>query len=446
MQGPKPDPQIVAQFGLLDNPALQRFIQDKGQKMVAVSDKPGNNYGFTVLDSPMINAFAAPDGHVYFTRGIMAHFNNEAQFAGVLGHEIGHITARHGQKQQMRSTATTGALILGSILSKRIAQIAQPLSQGAGIWLLKYGRDAERESDQLGVKYSTKIGYDASQMADFFMTLQRTEQQSGAGGTPAFLSSHPNSADRYTTVKQLASQAKQQVGGAQLAVNREQYLRLIEGLPYGEDPRQGFVEGGAFYHPDLKFQFPIPSGWKSQNSPSQFQMGEPNGKAILVLLPAPGNSLDAAAEALVKQLGLQSPQAQRTTINSFPAIVIQADQAPQQGQNGQQAGGARTLTHLIQDGQTIYALVGLTSPADFATYGPQFQRSARGFARLTDASKLNRQPEKIRIKTVASATTLSQALAANGVPAARREELAILNGMKLTDQLSAGTAFKVIGK
>jgi predicted Zn-dependent protease len=149
---------------------------------------------------------------------------------------------------------------------------------------------------------------------------------------------------------------------------------------------------------------------------------------------------------LVKQLGLQSPQAQRTTINSFPAIVIQADQAPQQGQNGQQAGGARTLTHLIQDGQTIYALVGLTSPADFATYGPQFQRSARGFARLTDASKLNRQPEKIRIKTVASATTLSQALAANGVPAARREELAILNGMKLTDQLSAGTAFKVIGK
>ncbi|MGY2131969.1 M48 family metalloprotease [Hymenobacter sp. HD11105] len=445
VQGAKPDPQIVAQFGLLENPAMQRFIQDKGMQMGRVSDRPGDVKGFTVLDSPVINAFAAPDGHVYFTRGIMAHFNNEAQFAGVLGHEIGHITARHGQKQQTRSTVATGALILGSILSKRVAQIAEPLSQGAGLLFLKYGRDDERESDELGVKYSTKIGYDASQMADFFLTLQRNEQQSGAGGVPTFLSSHPNSADRYSTVKQLASQAKQQVGGAKLAVNREQYLRLIEGLPYGEDPRQGFVEGGAFYHPDLKFQFPIPSGWKSQNSPSQFQMGEPNGKAILVLLPAPGASLDAAAEALVKQLSLQSPQAQRTTINSFPAIAIQANQV-QQAQNGQQGVSARTLSYLIQDGKTIYALVGLTSPADFNTYAPQFQRSAQGFARLTDASKLNRQPEKIRIKTVASTTTLSQALAANGVPAARREELAVLNGMKLTDQLSAGTAFKVVGR
>ena len=214
------------------------------------------------------------------------------------------------------------------------------------------------------MKYSTKIGYDASQMADFFLTLQRSEQQSGAGGVPDVSFLAPQLRRPLHHRQKLASQAKQQVGGAKLAINRDQYLRLIEGLPYGEDPRQGFVEAGIFYHPDLKFRFPIPSGWKSQNSPSQFQMGEPNGKAILVLLPAPGASLDAAAEALVKQLSLQSPQAQRTTINSFPAIAIQADQV-QQAQNGQQGVSARTLSYLIQDGKTIYALVGLTSPADF---------------------------------------------------------------------------------
>ncbi|TGE28006.1 M48 family metalloprotease [Hymenobacter metallicola] len=438
-QGPKPDPAVIAQFGLYNNATLQRLIDTKGQQMNKVSDRPGD-YGFTIVDSPVINAFATPDGHVYFTRGIMAHFNNEAQFAGVLGHELGHITARHGQKQQSRSTIANIGLLLGSVVSPNlVGRFAQPLSQVVGLGLLKYGRDAENEADVLGVKYSTKIGYDAANMADFFQTLQRTEAQSGAGGVPTFLSTHPNSADRYTRVKGLAAQAKQQTGSAKLAVNRDGYLRSIEGLPYGEDPRQGFVEGGVFYHPDLKFRFPVPSGWKTQNSPSQFQMGEPSGKALMALVPAPGSSLDAAAEALVKQLSLQNAQASRTTINGFPAVAIQADQVTQEQ-------SARTLSYLIQDGQSIYAFIGLSSPSTFASYAPVFTQVAQGFSRLTDANKLNRQSEKIRIKTVKTATTLGAALTANGIPSSRREELAILNGMQLTTKMPAGTLYKVVGK
>ncbi|UOQ52480.1 M48 family metalloprotease [Hymenobacter cellulosivorans] len=445
LQGPKPDPAVLAQFGLYSNATLQKLIDTKGQQMNKVSDRPGD-YGFTIVDSPVINAFATPDGHVYFTRGIMAYFNNEAQFAGVLGHELGHITARHGQKQQTRSTISSILLGVGSVVSPGlVGRFAQPLSQVVGLGLLKYGRDAENEADVLGVKYSTKIGYDAANMADFFQTLQRTEAQSGAGGIPTFLSTHPNSADRYTRVKGLAAQAKQQTGSAKLAVNRDSYLRSIEGLPFGEDPRQGFVEGGVFYHPDLKFRFPVPSGWKTQNSPEQFQMAEPNGKALIALLPAPGNSLDAAAEALVTQLKLQSAQASRTTINGFPAVAIQADQVGQD-QSGQQGVTARTLTYLIQDGQSIFALIGLTSPSAFGTYSGTFSSVAQGFSRLTDASKLNRQPEKIRIKTVKTATTLGAALAANGIPTSRREDMAILNGMQLTTKLPAGTLFKVVGK
>ncbi|MCC2546724.1 M48 family metalloprotease [Hymenobacter sp. BT175] len=444
VQGPNPDPQIVAQFGLLNNAALQSYIDEKGQQMGRISDRPDDVKGFTVVDSPIINAFATPDGHVYFTRGILAHFNNEAQFAGVLGHEIGHITARHGRKQQTRSTVANGALILGSLLSKRVASIAQPASQVVGLGLLKYGRDDENESDKLGVKYSSKIGYDPASMADFFLTLQRTSQSSGAASIPTFLSSHPNSADRYQNVKRMAAQAEQQ-SGRQLAVNRDQYLRRIEGLAYGDNPREGYVEGNVFYHPDLKFRFPVPSGWKTQNSPSQFQMAEPSGKAVIVLLPASGNSLDAAAEALVQQLKLQSPQASRTTINSFPAIAIQADQVGQD-QAGNQGITARTLTFLIQDGNSIYALIGLTSPAAFNTYAPAFNNTAQGFARLTDASKLNRQPERIRIKTARAGQTLAQALAANGIPSKRYEEMAILNGMKTTDKMTAGMLFKVAGR
>ncbi|WP_400190250.1 M48 family metalloprotease [Hymenobacter sp. B81] len=445
VQGAQPDPQVVAMFGLLDNAKLQSFMDEKGQQMGRISDRPGDVKGFTIVDSPIINAFATPDGHVYFTRGIMAHFNNEAQFAGVLGHEIGHITARHGQKQQTRSTIANGALILGSILSKRVASIAQPLSQVAGLGLLKYGRDDENESDELGVKYSSKIGYDAAYMADFFQTLQRTEQSSGAATIPTFLSSHPNSADRYSRVKQLAARQKQSLGNRQLTVNRDTYLRRIDGLAYGDNPREGFVEGGVFYHPELKFRFPVPQGWKSQNSPQQFQMAEPSGKAVQVLLLAPGSSLDEAAQALAKQLNLQSAQASRTTLNGFPAVAVQGDQVGQD-QSGQQGITARTLTYLIQDGKTIYALVGMSAPATFSTYGPQFQRTAQGFARLTDASKLNRQPERIRIKAAKAGQTLAQALAANGVPSSRHNEMAILNGMKTTDKLASGQLFKAVGK
>ncbi|WBO82840.1 M48 family metalloprotease [Hymenobacter yonginensis] len=445
VQGAQPDPQVIAQFGLLDNAKLQAYIDQKGMQMGRISDRPNDVKGFTVVDSPIINAFATPDGHVYFTRGILAYFNNEAQFSGVLGHEIGHITARHGQKQQTRSTIANGALILGSILSKRVASLAQPASQVVGLGLLKYGRDDETESDQLGVKYSSKIGYDPASMADFFLTLSRTEQSSGAATVPTFLSSHPNSADRYSNVKKLAAQAEQQAG-RQLAVNRDQYLRLIEGLPYGDNPREGYVENSVFYHPDLKFQFPIPQGWKSQNSPSQFQMAEPNGKAVQILLPAGNKGLDETAQALSQQLKLQNAQAQKTTVNGFPAMVIQGDQVGQDQQTGQQGITASTLTYLIQDGQTIYALVGLCGPGTLGTYGDTFQRTAQGFRRLTDAAKINRQPERIRIRTAKAGQTLASALAANGISSKRYEEMAILNGMKTTDKMTAGMLFKVVGK
>ena len=317
--------------------------------------------------------------------------------------------------------------------------------QVVGLGLLKYGRDAENEADGLGVKYSTKIGYDAAQMANFFQTLQRTEEQSGAGGIPTFLSTHPNSADRYTRVKGLAAAAKQQAGKATLAVNKDTYLRSIEGLPFGEDPRQGFVESGAFYHPDLKFRLPVPSGWKTMNSPEQFQMGEPNGKALIVFLGAPGASLQEAAQAVAKQLGMQSINGQNTTINGFPALAFEGDQVTQD-QSGQQAVGAHVLTHIIQDGKNMFAIIGLTAPSTFSTYAPTFASVAQGYARLTDASKLNRQSEKVHIKSVKTSTTLSAALAANGIASVRREEMAILNGMQLTDKLPAGSLFKVVGK
>ncbi|RYY14002.1 MAG: peptidase M48, partial [Cytophagaceae bacterium] len=387
LQGAKPDPQVIAQFGMFENPKLQQYIATQGKKMTAISDRPGD-YGFTIVDSPIINAFATPDGHVYFTRGIMAYFNNEAQFTGVLGHELGHITARHGQKQQTKSTIASLGLLLGQVVAPRVMQSVGGLAQqGLQLGLLKYSRDAENEADVLGVKYSSKVGYDASQMADFFLTLERTEKASGGGSTPGFLSTHPNSADRYQRVKGLAAQAQQSLNKTSLKVNRDSYLRSIDGLVFGDDPRQGFVEGSVFYQPELKLRLPVPSGWKTENTPAQFQMSEPSGKAVLVFTNAPAGTVAASATSIAKQIGLASAQAQSTTINGFPAVTFEGDQAASSSSSSSTP--AHVRGYVIQDGQTNYALLGLSAPATFGTYAPQFDQTAQGFQRLTDAARLN---------------------------------------------------------
>ncbi|TGE23749.1 peptidase M48 [Hymenobacter aquaticus] len=445
--GQQSDPAVTAQFGLYPDQKLQKFINDKGKAMGAVSHRPELTYQFRVVDSPIINAFAIPGGYVYFTRGIMAHFNNEAQFAGVLGHEIGHVTARHSAKQQTNAIIGQVGLLGAMIASPRLAQFGEQASQGLQLLFLKFGRDDESQSDELGVQYSSKIGYDASQMADFFQTLQREQEKSQTQAIPDFLSTHPNPADRYNRVHQLADQWKQQNGNpTNLKINRDQYLRLIDGIVYGEDPRQGFVENNAFYHPELKFRFPVPAGWKHQNTPQQFQMADPAGKALMMLALAPGASLDEAAQALVKQFSLQPTDSRRVTVGGFPALAFVADQVQQDPQTGQQVAGVRTQVYLIQDGKTIYVLLGAAAPADFPGYQPTFSSTMEGFARLTDPNKLNRQPEHVRVKTLKLRSSLSQALKTNGVPESRLEEMAILNGMQLNEQVNAGSLIKVVGK
>ena len=163
--GKETDPAIVANFGLYENPQMQKFIDVKGQEMARISHRPHLNYEFKILDSPVVNAFAVPGGYVYFTRGIMAHFNNEAEFAGVLGHEIGHITAKHSVKQQTRQMLGQIGLVAGVVLSPGVRNNFEQISQGMGLLFLKFGRDAESQSDMLGVSYSTEVEYDSEYMA-----------------------------------------------------------------------------------------------------------------------------------------------------------------------------------------------------------------------------------------------------------------------------------------
>jgi predicted Zn-dependent protease len=445
--GKESHPSVIATMGLYEDKKLQAFMNEKGKAMAKVSHRPDLPYQFYIVDSPIVNAFAVPGGYVYFTRGILAHFNNEAEFAGVLGHEIGHITAKHAARSQKSQLLSTLALLGGAVLAPQVVgQNMEALQQGLGLLSLKYSRDHESESDKLGVEYSSKIGYNAHQMADFFGTLKRLSDNSGQA-IPQFMSTHPDPGNRFTRVHELAKdyQAK---NPATYQVDRDPYLRLIDGITYGEDPKQGFVESGYFYHPELRFQFPVPNSWQSQNSPSQFQMAAKDGKSAMILMLAKGNSLDEAAQNLVKELSLNVLENGKTTINGNPAYVLISRQQAQQQQGQQPQQDPKTAlqigTWLIQYNNAVYALHGLSAAADFNTSYNTFKQVAENFRSLSDPDKLNRKPERIFVKSSPRDGSFREVITALGMSTNRVEEAGILNGLKADDRVTKGALVKII--
>jgi len=441
--GKQYDPSIVAEYGVYENPKLQAFITDKGKQMAAISHRPNLPYSFKILDSPIVNAFAVPGGYVYFTRGIMCHFNNEAEFAGVLGHEIGHITAKHSARQQRDQILGQVLLMGGIVFSEKFRQFADVAQQGVGLLFLKNSRDHETESDKLGVTYSTKIGYDAHQMAGFFNTLKKLGGSDGA--IPTFLSTHPDPGNRFNNVNKLAKEAQNGLDLATLKINRNNYLRMIDGIIYGEDPKAGYVEANVFYHPELKFQFPIPSGWKTVNSPAQVQMAPADGKALMAMSLAQGASLSAARDQVIKDNGFTVLESTNVTVNGLPAIAMLSDiiQPAEAGQ--QQAEPLKVLTYLIEYNKMIYKFHGLSLRADFNNYYSSFQNTMKNFKILTDQSKINKQPTLIKIVETKKKTSLQQFFNDNKMPSSKHNELAILNGLELNAMVENGTLIKVLG-
>ena len=453
--GQESDPAVIANFGLYQDQKLQDMLTTKGLEMAKISHRPNLPYKFQVLNSPVVNAFAVPGGYVYFTRGILAHFNNEAELTGVLGHEIGHITARHSAQQYTEQILAQVGMIATIIVKPELAQFAEQAQQGIGMLFMKFSRDNESQSDKLGVDYSTKIGYDSHNMADFFKTLGRVSDAAGAR-IPAFMSTHPDPDDRFNVVHKLSNDVQVNLDKSKLKTNRNEYLQLIDGLVYGEDPREGYVEGNIFYHPELKFFFAIPQDWKTQNSPTQFVMAEPTQKAMMVLTTGTGANNEEVAANIAKQLNLDVKRSDQTTVNGLPALVmyseVNAKQQQQQNvsrtQNNQAPALETTLvqTYIIEYNKLFYVIHGVAVAKEFETYRNSFTQTMSSFSILKDQSKINVQPEHIRIKTASKNATLSELLTNWNMPTKKQEEIAILNGLFLTSQVAKGTLIKTVGK
>lgn len=441
--GQEADPQIVAEFGLYPDSSLQQFINEKGNQMAVISHRPSLKWTFRVLDSDVINAFAVPGGYVYFTRGILAHMNNEAQFAGVLGHEIGHVTARHSVSQQTKQILSQVGLIAVIVAKPELARFAETAGQGLQLLYLKNSRDAEKESDGLGVDYSSKVGYDAKEMAKFFQTLEReTNIKSGGQRLPDFLSTHPNPGDRYITVTRLATEWQTANNKTNMTINRESFLQRLQGIVYGEDPRQGYRENNVFYHPELKFQFSTPAGWKYQNSPSRVALAQPDGKALMMLSLGKGATPREAAQAFVQGAQLQVTESRDLTINGLQAFAVNGVQM-QKDQSGKSVPAVQAVIYFIQYNNLIYQMVGASSPADFYQYSQLFNAHLTSFNRLSDPARINVKSERIIIVRNDKSQTLQQLLQLKNIPSSRHEEMAILNGVNLSDVLGVGTLVKI---
>jgi len=439
------DPQVIATFGEYKKDNLKAFIEEKGTEMGKISHRPHLEYHFKILDSPVINAFAVPGGYIYLTRGILTQLNNEAELIGIMGHEMGHINARHTASQQSKQQLGQILLIGGMIASEDFAQYAEYALQGMQLLFLKFSRDNEREADRLGVEYSSKISYDAHRMADFFQVLNKMSLASSEGGVPTFLSTHPDPGDRYNSVNQKATEWQDSLNYPVWKVNSDNYLQMIDGIVYGEDPRQGYVEGNTFYHPELKFKFTFSQGWQLENSPIQVMMGPQDGKALMIFTFASQKTLEEAAQNTIKEMGLTLQESKNTTVNGMPALATICKQVNQDQTTGQQQ-VIMILSYYINYNNTFYVFHGLSVEADFNAFLPLLESTMQNFSRLTDPSKLNVKPKKILVRKVQRSGTLASAFSYYGVKQDQMNELALLNNMELTDKVQVGKMIKIIGE
>ena len=423
--------QVEAQLGLVKNDALQAYVRRIGTELARQSERPQLPWRFGVIDDPTPNAFALPGGPVYITRGLMNLMDSEAELASVLGHEIGHITARHSAQQITKSQLGQIGLLAVIIAKPELAQFGDALSTGMQLLFLKYGRDAERQADELGFKYALNDNYDVSEMDDVFLALQRVGEAEGRSGLPAWASTHPDPGERAQTAQKRV--AALPAPPAPRVVNEREYLNQIDGLVYGENPRQGFFRNGEFLHPDLRFRLRMPTGWKTQNMPQAVVAVSPQRDAIVQLQFAQGDPT-SAARAFFSQQGIQQGQASTSPINGHPAYTSYFQAQTQQGVVG------GLVTFVSYNGST-YQILAYTSAAQMNTYDNTFRGVAGSFATLTDASALNVRPNVIDVVQIPSAMTLSQfnARYPSVVPIA---ELALINQVGANETMPAGSRVK----
>jgi predicted Zn-dependent protease len=432
------DPQVAASMGLYADSALQRYVQDLGARLAARSERPSLPWTFRVADDPVVNAFALPGGFVYVTRGLLAHLNSEAELAAVVGHEIGHVTARHSASQMTRQQLAQVGLALGSIVSKDVERFSPVASAALGVLFLKYSRDNEAEADHLGLRYMRRADYDARQMPDVFTMLQQVSAAQPGDRTPEWLATHPNPENRRARIAQeLATLPPDSLGHRVL---HDEYLGRLGGLVFGDDPRQGYFRGAEFVHPELRFRLRFPDGWTTQNQRQAIVAVPPERDATIEVSVAQHPTAAAAASAFLGQQGVTGSTPYRSTINGLPATGAPFSTMTELG--GELRGEATFVEYRGQ----VFRLLAIAPAAKWTTRGPALAQSVRSFAPLNDPAVLAVQPWRIVVIRTDAAGTLEELGRRRATPVPP-STLALINQIDPGARIAAGTRIKwVIGQ
>jgi len=429
--------EVAQSIGFYNDAKIQSYVANIGKRMAAVSERPNLPWEFHVVDDASVNAFAIPGGFIYITRGLMSSINTEAELATVLGHEIAHVTNRHSVQQISKSQLAQLGLGIGSILSSDIAKFGQLAGAGLGLLFLKYGRDAENQADAGGFRYALGQNYDVREMPKVFETLGRISESGGGGRLPEWLATHPEPGNRIEHIEKMLDTVP--LDQRKLIVAREEYLKHIQGMTFGEDPRQGYFEGNAFYHPQMRFQLKFPDQWKKQNLPQAVVAVSPNEDAIVQLALAGQNSPEQAASQFLSQQGVRAGNASRTSINGLPAASSYFQAQTEQGQ-------IEGLVSFISYGGQTFGLMAYTPAGKLSSYDQVFQSTIRSFTELRDQSKINVQPARVELVKVPRQLTLEQfnAQYPSSVPI---EQLAIINELEGPQALipAGRTVKRVVG-
>jgi len=430
--GQEADPDIVASMGLVPDESLQAYVQELGTELASSSERPDLPWTFRVLDDPLINAFALPGGFVYVTRGIMAHFESEAELAGVLGHEIGHVTARHSVNQISKQQLAQIGFGVGMILKPELQEYAWIASASMQLLFLKFGRDDERQADELGVRYMGRVGYDPAQLSGVMAMLGQVTRE-GGGGPPEWLSTHPNPANREAAILEMAGEAEVALDPA--LVRREEYLTRMDGIVYGENPREGFFEGARFYHPDMAFQFDFPEGWQHSNSKQAVQAGSAEGDALMALALADGSTPAEALNTFLAQEGMEGRSTSAAAINGIPASSAEFRLTTP---DGVLLGRVSFLGH----GGTVLRFLGFGTAGEWPNRQAEVRSSLESFRVLSDRSILEVEPARLRVVTLPRAMDLASFLASQGA-SDRADLVRRLNRLQGNPSLSAGRTLKI---
>jgi predicted Zn-dependent protease len=432
--GQQADSQVVTSLGLYPDAALQRYVQELGAKLAQTSERPDLPWTFRVIDDPVVNAFALPGGFIYVTRGLMTYVENEAQLSGVIGHEIGHVTAQHAVHSMSTQQVTQLGLTAGMMIKPELQRYEQFVNAGLGLLFLKFSRDDESQADHLGVRYMVRAGNDPRQMVPVFDMLTRVSQASSGGRLPEWLETHPNPENRSERIQMELDTLK--MDPSRLSVNQNSYLSRIDGMVFGQNPREGFFRDNYFYHPDLAFAYEFPSGWQTVNLKEAVTGVSSNQDAVMQITVTGANSSGEASQQFFGQEGVQSERPETGNLNGLPAVSAQFRAQTEQGV-------LHGMAAFVEHGGRTYRLLAYTGESQWPGYRDAILGSISSFRRLTDPKILQVQPMLVKIIIVSQQVSLEE-LAKQQRSPVQIETLAIINQAEANTSFKAGDRVKMV--